>query len=80
MDIGSKKDARPSNRREIAAVAIPLLEGEGQTQIRRMEKDAACAGGGAGGPLSKPHTAVKSGAKNSAVVLRTTALLQTTFT
>jgi len=29
--------------------------------MRRMEKDAACSGGEAGGPLSKPHAAVKSG-------------------
>ena len=80
MDIRSKRDARPSNRPEVATVAIPWLEGEAETQMRRMEKAAACAGGGAGGPLSKPHTAVKSGARNSAVVLRTTALLRTTLT
>jgi hypothetical protein len=45
-----------------------------------MKKDAACAGGGAGGPLSKPHAAEKWGARNSAVVLKTTALLRTTVT
>src|SRR6266852_7220665 len=33
MDIGSKRDARPSNRREVAAVAIPLLGGEEETQM-----------------------------------------------
>src|SRR5438876_667187 len=78
--IGSKKDPQPSNRREVAAVAIPLRKGEEETQMRRMEKDAARAGGGAGGPLSKPNTAVKSGARDSAVVLRTTVLLRTTVT
>jgi hypothetical protein len=51
-----------------------------KTQMRRMEKDAARAGGGAGGPLSKPKTAVKSGTRDSAVVLRTTALLRTAVT
>jgi len=80
MDIGSKRDARPSSRHQVAALAIPLLEEEGRTQMRRMEKDAACTGRGAGGPLSKPHTAVKSMARTSAVVLRTTALRRTTVT
>jgi len=80
IDIGSKRDAWPSDRHKVAAVAIPLLEGEGETQMRRMEKDAACAGGGVGGPLSKPHAAVKSGATNSTIVPRTTALLRTTVT
>src|SRR6266851_5740566 len=56
-----------------------LMGSAGETSMRRMEIDAACAGG-AGGPLSKPHTAVKSGARNSAVVPRTTALLRTTVT
>jgi hypothetical protein len=48
--------------------------------MRRIEKDAACAGGRAGGLLSKPHAAVKSGARNPAVVPRTPALLRTTVT
>ena len=48
--------------------------------MRRMEKDAARAGGRAGGPLSKPHAAMKSGARNSAVVPKTTALPRTTVT
>ena len=48
--------------------------------MRRMENDAPRAGGGAGGPLSKPHVALKSGARNSVVVPRTTALLRTTVT
>ena len=34
MDIGSKKDARPSNRRKVAAVAIPLLEGGGNSNAK----------------------------------------------
>jgi hypothetical protein len=38
---------------------MPLLEGEGETQMRRIEKDAARAGDRVGGPLSKPHAAVK---------------------
>src|ERR1700676_1102205 len=29
MDIGSKRDARPSNRHQVAAVAIPLLRRRG---------------------------------------------------
>jgi len=48
--------------------------------MRRMEKDAAPTGCGAGGPLSKPHTAIQFGARNSIVLLRTTALLRTTVT
>jgi hypothetical protein len=37
--------------------------------MRRMEKDAARTGRGAGGPLSKPHTAIQFGARNSIVLL-----------
>ncbi len=48
--------------------------------MRRMEKDAAWAEGGAGGPLSKPHAAVKAGAKNSVVLSKTTAAVWTTVT
>jgi hypothetical protein len=60
-------------------VAIPLLE-EWETQMRRIEKDVTWAGDGAGGPLSKPHAAVKSGARNATVVLRTTALRRAAVT
>jgi hypothetical protein len=42
--------------------------------MRRMEKAAACAPGGAGGPLSRPHAVVEPGARNSAVILGTTVL------
>jgi hypothetical protein len=48
--------------------------------MRRMETDAARARDGAGGPLSKPHAAVKAGAKNSAVRSSTTAAVWTTVT
>jgi hypothetical protein len=48
--------------------------------MRRMEKDAARTRRRAGGPLSKPHTAIQFGARNSIVLLRTTALLRTTVT
>jgi hypothetical protein len=48
--------------------------------MRRMEKDAARTRRGAGGPLSKPHTTIQFGARNSIVLLRTTALLRTTGT
>ncbi len=61
-------------------LAIPLLEENGGTQMRRTEKDAECAGGGAGGPLSKHHMAVESGTRNSAVVSRTTPEVRTTVT
>src|SRR5207302_9353984 len=52
MDNGSKRHARPDSRHQVAALAIPLLEGEGKTQMRRMLKEAEYAVGGAGGPLS----------------------------
>jgi len=48
--------------------------------MRRMEKDAARTERGAGGPLSKPDTAIQFGARNSIVLLRTPALLRTTVT
>ena len=48
--------------------------------MRRMENDAAWAGGGAGGPLSKPHAAVKSGARNATGEPRTMVLFRTTVT
>src|ERR1700686_69791 len=80
MDIGLNRDAQPNKRLEVAPMATALLEGEGTTQMRRMEKDARWGGDGAGGPLSKPHAAVKSGARNSAVALRTTARLRTAVT
>ena len=48
--------------------------------MRRMEKNAACPGGGAGGPLSELHAAMKSRARISAGAFRTTALLPTTVT
>ena len=48
--------------------------------MRRMKKDAAWTESGAGGPLSKPHAAVKAGAKNSVVLSRTTAAVWTTVT
>jgi hypothetical protein len=60
--------------------AIPLLDENGETQMRRMEKDAACPGGGAGGPLSKPHAAVKPGTRKPTVVPRSTAAVWTTVT
>ena len=53
---------------------------EGAAQMRRMEKEAARTGRGAGGPLSTPHTAIQFGARNSIVLLRTLALLRTTVT
>jgi len=37
--------------------------------MRRIEKNAPRAEGGAGGPLSKPHAA-KAGVKNSVVLSR----------
>src|SRR2546425_6456016 len=70
--------AKQSTRSRCCGYTVAKRRGE--TQMRRMEKDAACSGGEAGGPLSKPHAAVKSGARNSAVVLRTTVLLRTTVT
>jgi hypothetical protein len=48
--------------------------------MRRMLKDALHTEGEYGGPLSKPHAAVKSGARNAVEVRRTTALLRTTVT
>ena len=48
--------------------------------MRRMEKDAALVGVGAGGPLSKPEAALKTGAKNSVVRSRTTAAVWTAVT
>jgi hypothetical protein len=48
--------------------------------MRRMEKDAAPIRCRAGGPLSKPHTTIQFGARNSIVLLRTAALLRTTVT
>src|ERR1700676_5170421 len=83
MDIGLNRDAQPNKRLEVAPMAKALLEGGEPTQMqkmRRMEKDARWGGDGAGGPLSKPHAAVKSRARNSAVVLRTTARLRTAVT
>jgi hypothetical protein len=77
MDMGYKRDAW---RHQVAALAMRLLEGEKKTQMRRIEKDAARAGNRTGGPLSKLHAAVKSGARNSAAVSRTTAPLRTTVT
>src|ERR1700732_1040603 len=48
MDIGLNRDAQPNKRLEVAPMATALLEGEGTTQMRRMEKDARCGGDGAG--------------------------------
>jgi hypothetical protein len=79
-DIESKRDAWPSNRREVAAVAIRSLEGGSETQMRSMEKGAACAGGRTGGPLSNPQASVKLTARNAVVVPRTTTLRRTTVT
>src|SRR5882724_13262646 len=75
-----REDAQLANRQRVAAWAIALLEGNGETQMRRMKKDAAWTESGAGGPLSKPHAAVKPEAKNSVVVSRTTAAVWTTVT
>ena len=79
-DIGSKRDAWPSNRREVAAVAIWSPGEERETQMRRMKKDAACAGGLRGGPLSKPQASVQLTARNAVIVPRTTTLRRTTVT
>jgi hypothetical protein len=46
--------------------------------MRRMLKNAVYAEGEYGGPLSKPHAVVKSGARNAAVVSKTTEPLRTT--
>ena len=40
--------------------------------MRRMRNDAVCAEGEYGGPVSKPHAVVKSGARNAAVVRKST--------
>lgn len=48
--------------------------------MRRMKKDAACAGGGAGGPLSELHAGAGSGVRNSAVAARMTVPLWITVT
>ena len=48
--------------------------------MRRMEKDAACAGGGAGGPLSELHVGAGSRVRNSAVASRMTVPLWITVT
>jgi hypothetical protein len=45
MDMGSRRDARPSNRREAAAVAIPLLEGEGKLKREGSKKTQPVQGG-----------------------------------
>src|SRR5882724_2301469 len=78
--LDQRQNAQPANRQRVAAWAIALLEGNGETQMRRMEKDAARTESGAGGPLSKPHAAVKSVSKNSAVLSRTAAAVWTTVT
>jgi hypothetical protein len=59
--------------------AIALLE-NGKTQMRRMEKDAARAWIRAGGPLSKPHSAVNPGFRNSEVRSNATAAVWTPVT
>jgi len=57
---------------------LPLLEGEGKTQMRRMLKEAEYAVGGAGGPLSALHAAAGSAATNLAAASSTTAPVWTT--
>src|SRR6266704_6507508 len=70
------------DRREVHGQAVDIksllwlylcLEGKGETQMRRMLKDAPRAVGGAGGPLSALHAAAGSGATNLAAASRTTA-------
>ncbi len=77
MDMGYKRDAW---RHHVAALAMRLLEGDGRTQMRRMLKEPVYAEGEYGGLVSEVHAAPGSGARNSAVVSRTTAPLRTTVT
>ncbi len=35
-----RREARPGSRHQVAALAIPLLEGKRKTQMRRMLKEA----------------------------------------
>jgi len=60
------------NRHKVAAVISPL-EIEGKNQMRRTLKEAAYAGCGDGGLPSKIHAPVRLGARNLAVVPKTTA-------
>ncbi len=55
-------------------------KGEGETQMRRMLKEATYGGCGDGGPPSKIHASAGSGARNLAVVPTTTAPRRTTVT
>ena len=66
---------------QIVALLMPLLESEGgETQMRRMLKEAEYAAGGVGGPLSELHAPAASGDTSLAVVSRTTTPLWTTVT
>jgi hypothetical protein len=80
MDIGSKEMHGQAIDTNSLLCPTPLLKVEEETQMRRTMKEEIHAVGGPGGPLSELHAAAGSGARDFAVVLRTTAPVWTTVT
>ena len=72
-------DGQAGNRR-VSALATLVLEGEGESQRRRMLNEAADPEGEDSGPLSKLHVPAASGTTSLAAVSKTTVPVWTTVT